>query len=796
MVAEKITPEEEDAGARHIKRSLRDDAEKELARSPKRSPGGTGLTTEALNHELQVYQIELEMQVEELRIAHLKLEKSRDKYLDLFEFAPLGYLTLNNQALITGINHTGAALLGVERSRLVNARFRRFIAPADLDPWDRFFIHVLKKEGKLTCTLLLVRGDGSVFPARLEAVRTSGSDGTPTVRIAISDISEIRLAESEKAENDSFNRGLVENLPDYIIIYGPDGKIRYVNPSSARALGYDADSLIGTSLLAYVAEEYQDTVISRLARRQEGGDVPPYEIEILIPGGLRRSVIVKGTHIEYHATPATLLVLIDITERKRMETALRESERRLRQITDTITSVFYVHNRASGQFIYVSPAYEKIWKRSCQSLLDNPLSFLEAVHPGDLPRLQESIRRELKENIYVDKDYRIIQPDGTIRWIRSRNFPVINEEGIVYRVAGIAEDITERKEAEEALQESEKRYRDMFELNRSVMLIINPETGRIVNANSAASQFYGYSREEFSRLVITDINISDPAITMKDMSHAVGNQGASFAFRHRKKNGEISNVDVFSAPITLGGQRLLHSIIQDVTERTLAEEALRVANRKLNLLSGITRHDIRNQLLALGGYLEISKSSLNDPVATSEFIAKEEKIAETIAHQITFTKDYEDLGVKVPVWQNINEILKKVPPRLPMHTIRLDAEDSLPEIYADPLLEKVFFNLIDNALRYGGEKMTVIRVTSQQDSRGRIIAIEDDGNGISGEDKKQLFTRGFGKHTGLGLYLSREILSITGITITETGMSGTGARFEIMVPNGMWRTAGTGRNPD
>jgi signal transduction histidine kinase len=125
-----------------------------------------------------------------------------------------------------------------------------------------------------------------------------------------------------------------------------------------------------------------------------------------------------------------------------------------------------------------------------------------------------------------------------------------------------------------------------------------------------------------------------------------------------------------------------------------------------------------------------------------------------------------------------------------MRNIRIDADYPDLELFADPLLEKVFYNLVDNALRYGGEKMTAIRMTTGKDNGVLVIMVEDDGNGISAYDKKELFKKGFGKHTGLGLFLSREILSLTGITITENGEPGVGARFEIVVPAGTWRMTG------
>jgi signal transduction histidine kinase len=197
---------------------------------------------------------------------------------------------------------------------------------------------------------------------------------------------------------------------------------------------------------------------------------------------------------------------------------------------------------------------------------------------------------------------------------------------------------------------------------------------------------------------------------------------------------------------------------------------------------------LANQLMALNAYISLSEDAIGKPDELKEFIIKEQKIADAIANQISFTKDYENLGVKVPVWQNISAIIKKVIPRLPVGNIHIDADDPDLEVFADPLLEKVFYNLVDNALRYGGRQMTSIHVTTtKKDNEMLVITVKDDGNGISADDKKELFTRGFGKNTGLGLFLSREILSLTSITISETGEPGKGARFEITVPKNGYR---------
>jgi signal transduction histidine kinase len=169
---------------------------------------------------------------------------------------------------------------------------------------------------------------------------------------------------------------------------------------------------------------------------------------------------------------------------------------------------------------------------------------------------------------------------------------------------------------------------------------------------------------------------------------------------------------------------------------------------------------------------------------------KEETAVRSIEDQIMFTRDYQDLGIAVPEWQNVNTSVQKAVAGLPMRDILAEADRSDLEIYADPLFGKVFYNLIENALNYGGAKMKTIRVSSEVSEREMIIVCEDDGAGISLDDKKHLFTRGFGKHTGLGLFLTREILAITGITITENGEPGKGARFRITVPEGAYRFTG------
>jgi len=221
-----------------------------------------------------------------------------------------------------------------------------------------------------------------------------------------------------------------------------------------------------------------------------------------------------------------------------------------------------------------------------------------------------------------------------------------------------------------------------------------------------------------------------------------------------------------------------------------AQDVIYLTNKKLNLLNSITRHDINNQLTVQMGYLEILEESQLD-ASQNEYFMKVSTAAKCISSMIRFTREYEAIGVHAPVWQDLHTLVDSVVKQAPLGKVIVNNE--LPagmDVFADPLIAKVFYNLMDNAVRYGG-KITTIRFSALERAGTIVIVCEDDGDGIHPEEKEKIFERGFGKNTGLGLALSREILDITDITIIQNGEAGHGARFEMAVPVGAWRTTGS-----
>jgi signal transduction histidine kinase len=231
----------------------------------------------------------------------------------------------------------------------------------------------------------------------------------------------------------------------------------------------------------------------------------------------------------------------------------------------------------------------------------------------------------------------------------------------------------------------------------------------------------------------------------------------------------------------------VNTVLQnDIAERKKVEAALAMANQKLNLLSQITRHDISNRVFTLLVGIDLAKEYAED-VRLKDALEKLELTSISIQDQITFTKDYQEIGAQAPTWHAVAPMVKQAAEQLDLQGVEIDIHLGNIEIFADSMIKKVFYNLIDNALRHG-DHVTRIVFSSLETADVRLIVCEDNGVGIPPQDKTQIFAKGFGRDSGLGLFLIREILSITKISIRETGVYGNGARFEMLIPNGVYRS--------
>ena len=341
-----------------------------------------------------------------------------------------------------------------------------------------------------------------------------------------------------------------------------------------------------------------------------------------------------------------------------------------------------------------------------------------------------------------------------------------------------------------------KRLADIVE-STSDAIIGKTIDGLITDWNKGADRLFGYSAPEIMGKPITLLFPADRQEDNRALLEKVlqGENVPLYETELIRKDHERIQVSLSVSPIRNTQNVIIGAsvIAHDITERKQMENALEQANKKLQLLNSITRHDIINQVMALNNCLDMTDESIQDPGLHS-LIHKAKTAAANISQQISFTREYQDIGVKKPEWQNVDVSIQNAAGTLDSGTVVIDRGEKTLEIFADPLFVKVFYNLIDNSLRHG-EKLTRIRITHREDPDGLTLIYEDDGVGISARDKKKIFTKGFGKNTGLGLFLIREILAITRITITEDGVPGTGVRFGIHVPKDGYRFNGDPGHP-
>lgn len=486
----------------------------------------------------------------------------------------------------------------------------------------------------------------------------------------------------------------------------------------------------------------------------------------------------------------TAKIIANAKARKRADAALKSSREQL---------ALAIEGSGVGLWDWHVQTGETIFNERWAEIIGYTLADLEPVsiqtwlghaHPDDLKRsgelLQKHFRGETRE---YECEARMLHRDGHWIWVLDRGKVVERDPaGQPVRMTGTHLDITERKHTEEILAERTALLTNLLDSIPDIVFF-KDSGGVYLGCNPRFAEFVGRPRGEIVGHTDYDLFNTEVADVFRTNDLAMMAQNTP---RHNEEwidypDGRHVLIDTFKAPLrTLDGAVIgLLGISRDITERKRNEQAIFEANRKLNMLNSITRHDVLNQITALGMMLTILGESITDPELL-DFVGKAQESTDRITRQIEFTREYQDIGVLSPSWQKVPDLIAASRNLLTSCPFEVRVDTGALEIYADPLLNKVFYNLLENAVRHG-ETVSTVRFFTQESDAGLLLVYEDNGVGIDERSKKNLFRQGFGKHTGFGLYLMKEILAITGITITETGEPGKGARFEILVPNGEYR---------
>lgn len=621
----------------------------------------------------------------------------------------------------------------------------------------------------------------------------------------LQDITEQKAAEEEIQTLIRFQESIIMSANVWLVVLDSDGKIIIWNHAAEEISGYTGSEVSGRSWIwkaLYPDPAYRQSVSSVVFQSiNDNLFLHDFQATILTKSGEKKEILWNTRKIggTVHSSEQYVAIGIDISGRIHAEQALRKSENTLQAIVKGSPIPMFVIDR-NHRILYWNKALEAYSRLTSEEMVGTDHHWRAFYHEkrpciadlvvdGVNETTSASFPEHFEESRLLDGGYQAVgyfptMGDGS--WLFFTAAPIRDDEGHVMGAIETLEDITERKMVEKSLLESEERFRKVFTLaNDSIFLsrISHGGSDRFVEVNDTACNLLGYHRDEFLTLSPSDILDSVSKTREPDILKLLQEKRhATYESVLLTKTGVPIPVEMSSHLYMFRGEQVVLSIARDISERQRYESAIRNANKKLNLLSSITRHDILNQLTALIGYLELSEEIVTD-VEHRDLITKEKKTADTITRQILFTRDYQTVGIQSPLWQDLSLVIQKASHLLDTQKVTITIDLHYCEIFADPLLEKVFFNLIDNSIRYG-KGLTKISFTFEKKDDLSVLVCSDDGGGIPQAEKENIFNRRYFSNTGFGLFLSREILSITGLTITETGEFGVGARFEIVIPPG------------
>jgi PAS domain S-box-containing protein len=351
--------------------------------------------------------------------------------------------------------------------------------------------------------------------------------------------------------------------------------------------------------------------------------------------------------------------------------------------------------------------------------------------------------------------------------------------------------VVERRRAviERKVEESEQKYRLLFEQAGDSIMIFEAEgeeQGKIIDANPSAAMMDGFEVEEMKTKNIADFDTEESRTLSSDRFNRFMQTGSVRGETvHVRKDGSRFPLEINGALLSLGTKKYVLAIDRDISGRRSADDAIRRVTNKLSLLNAVTFNDIQNAVFTLNGFISLAKST-KDPEKMLQSLDKAEESVKRISRSLNFAKNYQDLGASPPRWQDVNQTFILGISHLDFSPVTRSVSLNNLEIFADSLLERVFFTLANNVLRHA---TTATRVTIgyTPDGENLVLFFADNGNGIPDPVKERIFERGYGSQKGMELFLVREILGITGITIRENGVYGSGARFEMVIPRGGYR---------
>ncbi len=522
--------------------------------------------------QLTLYEIELEVQNEELSLTQTNLEQQKNTYQGLFHSAPFGYLIIDQTGKVFDLNKEGQKYV---RASSKNPSIFQKLDKESQKSFRHFIIDAFEYKKDIKDNLVFVDEDKKIFTKILLKSFYDDSYKRNVARLVIQDISnteelKVQLNHSENQILDEKNKAekslknfetFFNSLDDFLFILDDKGKILHANNTVVERLGFPLNELIGMNVIAMHPPKRR-TEAAQIVMEMIQGTKDSCPIPLLTRYNKEIPVETKISFGEWNNQPAIFGISKDITETKL-------SEEKFSKVFRNNQTMNLIMDRKSRKIVDVNKTFCETFEMQCEEIINQKIIDIGILTNEQLFNLTEKFReKEYLSNYEIQLQ---TKSNKTIYLVTSFEKIYVQEKEMIYMSAL---DITEKKNIELKLKESEKLFKSFFYENEAIMLLIDPNSGNIIDANKSALKFYKYDYNEITKIKISNINMLDKDSISKKMKNVVSHEENIFTFNHKLANGEIRNVDVFSTKIKTEKGDVLFSIIFDVTDKKIAEQKL------------------------------------------------------------------------------------------------------------------------------------------------------------------------------------------------------------------------------
>ncbi|QLG49708.1 PAS domain S-box protein [Natrinema halophilum] len=716
-----------------------------------------------------------------------KLAESERRYRTLVENFPDGSVGLFDEDLrYTAVGGQLLNALDVDPADRIGRSIRELHPDDLLDEIEPYFDAAL--EGDANSFEIEYRGR-YLHANALPIENTAGE--VDAGMLVVQDDTERRRYERDLERYREYTDRILDAIDDMFYVIDAEGTIQRWNESVDEVTGFSDDEITSLPALNAIAEEDREAVEDAIAEAFDTGSAQ-VEAGLISRDGERVPYEFVASALEDPDGDSVLAGIgRDITERKERERALEESEAKFRMLAENLDEMVWISDPETREILHINPAYEAIWDRDRESVYDDPTTFLKAVHPDDRERVERSYAAVPDEGF--DEEYRIVRPDGEVRWLDVRA-GYVREEGRE-RVIGIAEDVTERKERERALEESERRYRTLAEDFPNGAVGLFDEDLCYTAVGGQLMQAQGVDPEDRIGHSIRELYPDDIIEEVEPYFHAAL-EGETNTFEAEYSGRHLYNQTL---PVRDADDEVYAGmlVVQDVTERREYERKLEESNERLEQFAYAASHDLQEPLRMVTSYLSLIEGRYGDALDDDgeEFLEFAVDGAERMREMIDALLEYSRVETRGEPFEtlDLNAVLEDVLADLQLQIEESGAEittEDLPHVEGDPgQLRQVFQNLLSNAITYSGDEPPRVHVSAERRNGKWLISVADEGIGIDPDNQDRVFTvfdrlhnRDEYSGTGIGLALCKRIVERHDGEIWVDSEPGKGSTFSFTLP--------------